>query len=252
MMFGDAQRSPAAQAEDARAPELSVIMPAYNEAANIAGALDEVVRHVFAVVPVAELILIDDGSRDATYELACDHARQEPRIRVIRQPNAGHGPALLHGLREARGSYCLLLDSDRQIGLQHFAESWALAQQCDAVLGVRRDRQDPRHRLVLSAAVRRLAAVLGIHAADANAPYKLVRRDLAQAAAALMPPQALIPSILLTVYLRRRACRVIEQPVPHFARRAGVTTLNLKRLSVFCRKALIELFRFDRALSRAH
>ncbi|MBK9219836.1 MAG: glycosyltransferase [Uliginosibacterium sp.] len=210
------------------------------------------VRHVFAVVPAAELILIDDGSRDATPDLACDHARQEPRIRVIRQPTACHGPALMHGLREARGSYCLLLDSDRQIGLQHFAESWALAQQCDAVLGVRRDRQDPRHRLVLSAAVRRLAAVLGIHAADAptllpaRAPRPRpsgCRTHAAPGTDSVDPADGVSPAT---------ACRVIEQPVPHFARRAGVTTLNLKRLSVFCRKALIELFRFDRALSRAH
>lgn len=232
-------------------PVISVVMPAYNEAENIAAAFDDVMQHVFAVVPESELILIDDGSRDTTFEVASDYAHKDARVRVIRQQNAGHGPALIHGLREARGEYCLLLDSDRQIGLQCFAETWQLAQRCDAVLGVRHQRQDPRHRLVLSAAVRCLARGLGIRAADANAPYKLVKREIALQALDLMPARAHIPSILLTVFLRRRQFRVVEQMVPHFARSAGVTTLNLKRLSVFCRKALIELLRFDRALSRA-
>jgi len=232
-------------------PLVSVVMPAYNEAENIAAAFAEVVQHIFSVVPAAELVFVDDGSRDDTFQIASNYALQDSRIRVFHQQNAGHGPAVLHGIRETRGEYCLLLDSDRQIGLQGFAETWRLIQTHDAVLGVRRQRADPRHRLVLSAALRwGISHVLRSPAADSNAPYKLIRKELALQAIKLMPEQALIPSILLSMYVRQRHLNVIDQPVPHFARSAGVTTLNLKRLTVFCSKALIELLRFHRTLYR--
>lgn len=225
-------------------------MPAYNEAENIARAFADVASHVFSVTPEAELVFIDDGSRDGTFLAANDCARLDSRIRVIRQQNAGHGPAVLHGLREARGEYFLLLDSDRQIGLQDFSETWRLIQTHDAVLGVRYRRSDPWHRLLLSAALRQgMRWLLRTPAADANAPYKLVRRDAALQAVELMPEKALIPSILLTVCLHRHHLKIIEQQVPHYARSAGTTTLNLKRLSVFCSKALVELLRFHRKLS---
>lgn len=230
---------------------LSVVMPAYNEAANIEAAIDDVVAQVFAVVPAAEMLVVDDGSRDATGAIAAECSRRDPRIRVIVQANAGHGPALVRGLREARGDYCLLLDSDRQIGLGDFAETWRLAQDHDAVLGVRRDRADPRHRLLLSATLRAgMAAFLGVRSSDPNVPYKLIRRRVALDALDAMPPQPRIPSILLVVYLARRGLATVEQPVRHFERVAGETTLRFMRLVRFCRAALGELLRFDRSLGR--
>lgn len=232
-------------------PRLSVVMPAYNEAANIEGAIGDVVAHVFAVVADAELVVVDDGSRDRTRAIAAACAARDPRIRVVSQANAGHGPALVHGLREARGDYCLLLDSDRQIGLTEFAETWRLGRDCDAVLGVRRNRDDPRHRLVLTAALRAfLRQGLGVDAVDANVPYKLVRRVVVRAALDAMPREPRVPSILLTVYLSRLGVPTVQQPVPHFARSGGVTTLRYLRLARFCRAATGELLRFHRHLDR--
>ena len=226
-------------------------MPAYNEEDNMAGAIDDVLRHVFSVVPRSEFIVVDDGSRDATARIASSLGAADPRIRVLSQPNAGHGPALVNGIRSARGTFCLLLDSDRQIDLQDFAQTWHLGETHDAVIGVRRHRQDPTHRLILTRSLRTaLHTLLRVRAADANAPYKLIRREVALAALASMPPAPRIPSVLLTVYLSRRAHRVTEQPVTHFARTAGQPSLRLRRLAVFCRGALSELMRFHRALSQ--
>ncbi|MGD9944138.1 MAG: glycosyltransferase family 2 protein [Burkholderiaceae bacterium] len=233
-------------------PTLSVLMPAYNEAANIAAAIADVVEQVFPLVPSAELIVVDDGSRDETGELARRAGAGDPRIRVVTQTNAGHGPALVRGIREARGDWCLLLDSDRQISLQDFGLTWQLAQQHDAVVGVRRQRHDPRHRLLLSRALRgALNGLFGVRSADANVPYKLLRRSLAVAAVDAMPPQPRIPSVLLTVYLHHRRLRVAEQEVRHFARRAGEASLRWRRLLAFCRAALRELLSFQRSLPRS-
>jgi glycosyltransferase involved in cell wall biosynthesis len=238
-----------ASGDDAIPPQLSVVMPAYNEADNIAGAIADIREHLFSVVPQSELLVIDDGSRDATAAIVRELAATDPRIRVLTQPNAGHGPAVVRGLHEARAERCLLLDSDRQIGLRDFARTWALADQHDAVLGVRGKRHDPWHRLLLTRVLRAwLSALVGVRARDANVPYKLVRRDVALRALELMPSQPRIPSVLLTVFLHRRGYRVVEQPVDHFARTAGQPSLRLMRLTVFCRAALRELMQFQRAL----
>lgn len=226
-------------------------MPAYNEAGNIEGAIADVIDQVFAVVPQAELLVIDDGSRDRTGELVAACAVRDPRIVLVQQANAGHGPALLNGLRAARGEYCLLLDSDRQISLGDFAQTWRLVAEYDAVLGIRRQRQDPPHRLLLSAGLRRaMKLFLGIGAADPNVPYKLVRRAPLTAAIDCMPPSPRIPSILLTVYLTRHGYRIAQQPVVHFPRMAGATTLRFARLSRFCALAGVELLRFAAQVRR--
>ena len=233
-------------------PALSVVMPCYNEADNIDGAIRDVVTHVFSAVADAELVVVDDGSRDASAAIVRGWAVREPRVRLVVQANAGHGPALVRGIRAARGTHCLLLDSDRQIGLAQFGTTWALREGHDAVLGVRRERADARHRLILTAALRTwIAMALGVRSADPNVPYKLVRRTALLEALDAMPAHPVIPSILLTVYLNRRGLRVVEQAVPHAARAAGETSLRLRRLVAFCSRALGELMRFRRALRRA-
>jgi dolichol-phosphate mannosyltransferase len=233
-------------------PALSIVMPCYNEAGNIDGAIRDAIEQVFAEVPDAELIVVDDGSRDATAAIVEQWTRREPRVRLVAQANAGHGPALVNGIRASRGAHCLLLDSDRQIGLQHFGQTWRLARDHDAVIGVRQRRADPHHRLLLSAALRSwIALAFRVRSSDPNVPYKLVRRSTLLDALAVMPEQPLVPSVLLTIYLWRRRVRIAEQTVPHFARSAGESTLRLRRLASFCVRAFGELMRFRRTLGRA-
>jgi hypothetical protein len=117
------------------------------------------------------------------------------------------------------------------------------------VFGVRHRRDDPWHRLALSALLRvGMALMLRVRSADPNVPYKLRRRDCALAALGAMPTSPRIPSILLTVYFARHGMCVVEQRVPHVRRRAGATTLRIRRLAAFCRGALGELLRFHRSL----
>ncbi len=230
-------------------PRLSVVMPCYNEAGSIAAAIEDVIADVLTCVPDAELVVVDDGSTDDSAAIARRWSAREPRVRVVTQPNAGHGPALVRGIREARGEWCLLLDSDRQVSLEGFGETWTLAADHDAVLGVRRPRFDPKHRLALSAAVRwALAGWLGVRVTDANVPYKLVRRQLLVDAIAAMPARPRVPSILLTVYLSRHGVRIAEQRIGHRARTSGRTVLRPARLARFCAASAVELWRFRRAL----
>jgi glycosyltransferase involved in cell wall biosynthesis len=92
---------------------LSVIMPAYNEQAGITAAVAEVQQQILDRFAPAELIVVNDGSRDRTGAILDDLARQDPRLRIINQANRGHGPAILTGLHAATGDHLFLVDSDQ-------------------------------------------------------------------------------------------------------------------------------------------
>ena len=224
-------------------PVLSVIIPAYNEEKNIQAAIEDVLNDVAAAVPDLEVIVLDDGSRDRTSDIAIEMARCDRRVRLVTQHNQGHGPALVHGIAEATGEWLFLIDSDRQVSLKNFAQHWALTADHDAILGLRRPRSDPLHRLVISFAMRLLLrARLGVHPGDAGAPYKLVRRQVWQDASKMMRDGCWIPSVLLAAHvLQRRDIVSREVPVEHRRRSHGPSTLNLNRLARFCREGAADV-----------
>src|SRR2546430_12421410 len=137
-------------------PSLTVVMPAYNEEDSIEAASNEVRTQVLDRVPRSSLLVVDDGSKDQTGEILDGIAARDSRITVLHQPNGGHGAAVIAGLNHATTDYVFLIDSDRQIPLDHFSDAWGLARDGkDGVFGVRRQRNDPRLRLILTAVVRR-------------------------------------------------------------------------------------------------
>ena len=138
----DLTAPPPIQAPDR--PTLSVVMPAYNEEGAIEDAVRDVWEHVFPLVPDAELIVVDDGSRDRTGEILDRLAATEPRLRVIHKANGGHGPAIRTGLDAASGEFVFLIDSDRQIPLIAFPPLWEAARTRDGAFGVSKKRNDPR------------------------------------------------------------------------------------------------------------
>ena len=223
---------------------LSVIMPVYNEQDAIVAAVDEVQYHVLNHVRGAELVVVDDGSRDRTGALLDEAARRDVRVRVIHQPNGGHGSALLTGLNAAQGEYVFLIDSDRQIPLDNFASAWSrVVAGRDAVFGVRRRRYDPKLRLYLSGLIRQSVNVLfRIKLEDANAPYKLFRRAVWNDVRDCVPDGTLAPSMFFAIAAKSRGYNILEIDVTHKERDTGEVSLRHFRLLKFCARGLAQLF----------
>ncbi|MGQ0539158.1 MAG: glycosyltransferase family 2 protein [Gemmatimonadaceae bacterium] len=273
-------------------PRLSVVMPAYNEEGGIAEAVQAVQRHVFSVVPNAELVAVNDGSRDATGAILDELASRDARVRVVHKANGGHGPALISGLAAARGQFILLIDSDNQIPLESFARLWQQVQpqaagagrlddgsntehshrehfargdglrehaaredglsEYDAVFGVRRVRKDALLRRVLTRVIRGALTILfGVRLRDANVPFKLLRRDVWQAARPYIPEDTLAPSLFLAVFARKCGARIAYVDVAHRDRETGTVSIRRWKLIKFCARALRQLLAFRTALRRA-
>lgn len=231
---------------------LTVVMPVYNEEAAIEKAVEEVRALVLDHVRGADLVVVDDGSTDGTPARLRGLAESDPRVRVVRQSNQGHGPAIIHGMNEARGSRVLLVDSDQQIPLDDFPRWWVEAQGAHGVFGMRHERNDPPVRLRLTRLIHAvLPPLFGVSPPDANVPCKLFLRSLWDEARAFIPPRTLAPSLFLALFAARRGYDIRHVRVPHRPRSTGVESLRKLRLATFAGRAFLQLLAFRWRLRRA-
>ena len=208
-------------------PRLSLVLPAYNEEGNI----ERAVRTAAAAGALAgsyEVVVVDDGSRDATRErLAALEAEMGPRLRVVRhETNRGYGAALRNGFAAAEGDLVFYTDSDNQFDLSELAGILPLMSEWDAVLGYRIARQDARRRLLTSWVFNRLACVVfGLTVRDLNCSFKLFRREVLRS----LPLAAddFFIDTELVVRLHRGGWRYVERGVTHLPRTAGRSSVRL-------------------------
>lgn len=234
-------------------PELSVVMPAYNEEGGITDAVRAVQEHVFSIVPNAELVAVNDGSRDKTGAILDDLAGRDPRLRPVHKKNGGHGPALISGVAASRGRFLFLIDSDNQIPLDSFGDLWRQVHSgYDAAFGVRTARNDARLRRVLTRVIRAaLTLLFGVRLRDANIPFKLFRRGLWNEAERLIPTDTLAPSIFFAVYAYKSGAKIAFVEVAHRDRSTGEVSIKRWKLIKFCTRGLRQLLAFRTALRAA-
>ncbi|MGQ0767362.1 MAG: glycosyltransferase family 2 protein [Gemmatimonadota bacterium] len=226
-------------------------MPAYNEEDGITDAVQAVALNVLDRVSSSELVVINDGSRDATGRILDTLAASDPRVRVVHKPNGGHGPAIITGLAAARGEYVFLVDSDNQVPLDSFPALWArVTAGEDAAFGVRRVRHDARIRIVLTRLIRvSLSLLFGVRLHDANVPFKLFRRSLWERARRIIPDDTLAPSLFVAVFAARSGERIAFVDVEHKDRETGTVSIRRWKLIRFCARAFRQLIAFRAALA---
>ena len=123
------------------APEVSVIIPAYNAEKYLAECLESVGSQTERNL---EIIVVDDGSTDGTAAIVAGFAEADPRLRLIRQPNSGPGPARNTAIAAARGRYLAFVDADDLL-LPHALEHMlAAARRHDATMVIARMAKGPR------------------------------------------------------------------------------------------------------------
>ena len=221
--------------------ELSVVLPAYNEEANI----ENVVRGVAAYLDEHgldyEVIVVNDGSHDRTGEILTHLQQEFPRLRPQHHPqNRGYGAALRTGFDAAQKRYVFYMDGDGQFDIRDLDRLLPLASEDCIVTGYRIQRRDPF--------VRRLNAMLfggflvrvmlGVRVRDLNCAFKLIPRAVLRGMT-LESTGALINAELYGRAVRR-GIRIREVGVNHYPRPAGVQTGAHLRVIL---RAFYDLFR---------
>lgn len=206
-------------------PYLSIVLPCYNEAGNISALLGRL-RGIIGQMGVScEVIVVDDGSRDASASAAEQAGRElELAVRVIRhERNGGYGQALRTGFAAAGGQYIFLTDGDGQFALSELPDAMHLLSRVDAVLGYRKVRQDPFPRRLFGKCWTLLINLcLQVCIRDVDCAFKLVDARLLKRAD-LTSRGALISTEIIA-NLAGAGARIVQRPVTHLPRRAGNPT----------------------------
>lgn len=159
--------------------ELTLILPAYNEEAGIGQAVVEADEALTRLGVTYEVVVVDDGSTDATAAVVEKVQADRPRVRLIRHlKNRGYGAALRTGFEAARGSRIAFTDADCQFYLDDLRLLLPLLEHSSIAVGFRVDRQDTRLRKFYSRGYNLLArTLLGTSVRDIDCALKVFRRD---------------------------------------------------------------------------
>lgn len=227
-------------------PRYSLVVPLYNEAGNILPLVESALVVLRPLAGGLEVILVNDGSTDATDAEIHEAARRWPEVRGLHHPkNLGQAAALLNGLRAARGEIILTMDGDRQNDPRDFplllsaVESGALDLAC----GWRVDRHDSLLRRFMSRlgnTVRRRVLRDPLH--DAGCQLRAMRREIVDVLFPIDLMQSFLPSIAVAA-----GFRVGEFPVRHHPRTHGEAKFGLRQLWW---KPAVAMFHLRRELRR--
>ena len=202
------------------APELSVVIPAYDERENVVPLFTELRETLARVGRSYEIVMVDDGSRDGTAEWLVREGARDPRvIPVLLAGNHGQSAALAAGIRRARGAVIVTLDADLQNDPGDLPRLLAALETADVVSGVRARRQDDWVRQVSSRianTVRR--RVLGDPLTDIGCSFKAYRREALDGIPMFVGAHRFLPALCMF-----RGARLIEVPLTHRPRRHGVS-----------------------------
>ena len=209
-----------ASAATQEAPELSMVIPAYNERENIAPLFDELRAALARVGRSYEIVAIDDGSRDGTAEWLVRESARDPRVvTVLLDGNHGQSAAIAAGLRRARGAVIITLDADLQNDPADLPRLLAALETAAVVSGVRVHRQDDWLRQVSSRianGVRR--TVLGDPLTDIGCSFKAYRREALEGIPMFSGAHRFLPALCAF-----RGARLVEVALSHRPRRHGVS-----------------------------
>ena len=203
---------------------LSLCLPAYNEELNIHDTLDAACAILPEFVSRFEIIVVDDGSLDATATIVERYALMARQVRLVRHAtNRGYGAAVTSGLQAAQGELIAFTDADGQFSLLDLPQLLTCLNGHDAVIGYRYQRADNRVRLLNAWAWNQLIrVVLGVQVRDLDCAFKLFRREVIDQLE-LTSTGAAINAEIMTQCARSQF-QISELPVMHYPRYHGAST----------------------------
>jgi glycosyltransferase involved in cell wall biosynthesis len=234
--------------ESARLSGVSVFLPCHNEEGNIERVAAGLEAELPRLAERYEIVVVDDGSRDRTGEIADRLAAANPHLKVVHHPvNRGYGGAVISGIRACTQPWVVLCDGDGQFAAADIGRLAAKVPEYDVVVGHRAHRADPLMRRINGKAWTVLMRLLlGIRISDIDCGLKLFRRDLLDGI--YMQAKGAMISAELMAQLAGRGAKVCEVDVSHLPRVTGEQSgASLKVIA----RAFKELFLLYGRLRRA-
>ena len=211
------------------APELSIVIPFFNEAGNIASLIAEL-REALSAIPVgSEVLAVDDGSIDNTRSELEAAALAWPALRIIGfEKNQGQAAACFCAFEQALGLWVGMLDGDGQNPPAELVRLWSIRDSADMIVGVRAQRKDSWLRRAMSRvanAARRFVLRDGV--SDTGCSLKLFRRSMVPSFLPIRTMYSFLPAFAIS-----GGWSVREIAVAHRARQAGASKYGLRVMAI--------------------
>ncbi len=223
-------------------PELSLAIPLYNEEENVASVVAELVRALEEQHIDYELVLVDNGSEDATGEIIERLAQENPRLVPVHIPvNQGYGWGIITGLRHCRGRYLGYAWGDNQVRAEDVVRIFLRLREgdVDLVKSRRVERHDGLQRLIITKVYNTVFPLFfPVHSADVNGCPKIFTREAYEAIQPQSKDWFLDAEIMIKAH--RLGLRVEEVPVIFYPRASGKSKVRWKTVLEFA----LNMFRY--------
>lgn len=231
---------------------LYIIIPAYNEENNIEDVVSSWHKAVEKIGNNSKLVVINDGSKDRTYNKLLDLQNKYKYLLPLTKANSGHGPTLIYGYKYAinnNADYIFQTDSDGQTNPDEFEAFWNLRNTYDAILGNRTSRGDGKSRAFVEKVVCfLLRCFFGVKVPDANAPFRLMKASLVNKYINKLPEDYNLPNIMLTTYFSYYKENITFKEISFKPRQAGTNSINIKKIVKIGIESLKNFYKFKKGM----
>lgn len=213
---------------------LSVFFPAYNEEKNISTTVEKAIKVLHDLkIPDWEILIVNDGSKDRTGEIADALSKKYQGVLAIHQVNGGYGAALRAGFKNAKYDLVVYTDADGQFDFSEVAKFLDNAGEADIIYGYRIKRQDPIYRLLFAKGwALSLFLFFGLRLKDVDCGFKLVKKGVLAQIAKKFPLESSRGGMInaeLAIKAKKLGHDIAQVGVDHYPRLAGRPTgANLK------------------------
>jgi glycosyltransferase involved in cell wall biosynthesis len=225
---------------------LSVFFPAYNDSGTIASLVMAAVQAAGRLTPDFEVLVINDGSTDATAEVIDELARLYPQVRAIHhEKNRGYGGALRTGFSSATKDWIFYTDGDAQYDPREMARLWEkVGPEVDLVNGYKISRSDPLHRIVIGRIYHHTVKILfGLKVRDVDCDFRLMRRRIFDRVR--LEKSSGVICLEMMKKITDAGFTIVEVPVHHYHRAYGKSQFfNFRRLV----RTAVDVFKLWREL----
>jgi dolichol-phosphate mannosyltransferase len=215
------------------ARDLSIVIPSFNEATHMEKVLNDWIGVSERLGIDFEITIYDGGSTDTTLNIVRAKSQENAPGRVMLKslPGVPHGPSILRGYREATANWIFQMDSDDAYGTDAFEELWERRDEFDLLLACRTGRRSNWSRRVVTRCGRFIIRTLfNSKVADANTPYRLMRRSAVADLLRLVPDDAVVPNVLLSGLAGSARLRLYQIEVEDTGEPVGTARLASFRL----------------------
>lgn len=244
---------------------LYIVIPAYNEAENIATTIKEWYEIIekYNSDGRSRLVIVDDGSSDETLEICENEKIKREFLEVISKKNGGHGSSIYAGYKyalEKGAEYIFQTDSDGQTFASEFEQFYEARKEYDVQIGNRKRREDGIARVVISAFVRLVVLIIfKVRVEDVNTPYRLMKAESLKVAMDYIPEGYSLTNIALTGIWGKMAKGKINNnkrinmrfvPISFRPRQGGINSINPAKIVRIGIRALSDLSEINRKVGK--